>query len=525
MLYTEWLNSRNIKFKRCFYNLNVPSLIEHSIKRDEGVMGANGTLVVRTGERTGRSPGDRFIVKDEITEKSIEWNNINIPTTADVYRHVLGRIQRFLLGRDIYIFDGFVGADPAYRIKVRVITARAWQALFATTLFINPKEEDLKDFEPDFTVFACGELRLEGEKDLVRSSTAIILNFSERVVLICGSEYGGEIKKSIFTVMNYLMPEKGVFPMHCSANTSENGDTAIFFGLSGTGKTTLSADISRRLIGDDEHGWSNNGIFNFEGGCYAKVIRLSKVSEPLIYESIKFGSILENVIYDDKTRVVNFDDASITENTRATYPVDYIPNVVRDGRGNHPANIFFLTADAFGILPPVSRLEPEMAMYHFLSGYTAKVAGTEAGITEPQVVFSSCFGAPFLPRSPWVYAQMLAEKMKRFNANCWLINTGWSGGPYGVGKRMSIELTRSIIAAALEGRLNNKKFQRLKNLNLLVPEYIEDIDSRLLIPENTWQDKNLYKEKMGSLIAMFNKNFEKFKNNADPKVVEAGPYL
>lgn len=525
MKINEWLNSKGIKPSKYFHNLSVPQLIEISLKQNEGVLGENGTLIVRTGERTGRSPNDRFIVREESSEKDIDWNKINIPISEEAYHHIFNRIRSFLKNKDIYIFDGYVGADPEFRLKIRVVAEQAWHALFATTLFLRPKLDELDDFEPDFTVYACGRLELEGEKDMVKSNTAIIINFKGKSVLICGTNYGGEIKKSIFSVMNYLMPDKNVFPMHCSANVGENGDTAIFFGLSGTGKTTLSADPYRRLIGDDEHGWSEKGIFNFEGGCYAKVIRLSKVSEPLIYNSIRFGSILENVIYDEKTRKINYDDASITENTRATYPVDYIPNVILNGIGNHPNNIFFLTADAFGILPPVAKLEPESAMYHFLSGYTAKVAGTESGITDPQATFSACFGAPFLPRSPWVYAKMLAEKMRKHKADCWLVNTGWSGGPYGIGKRMSIELTRSIISAALEGKLKEAKFVKLDYLNLLVPEKIENIDSRLLIAENTWQDKNLYREKMRSLIAMFNNNFEKFKSGADPKVIEAGPHL
>lgn len=521
----DWLKSKGIEFNNYYYNINVPELIEKSIILREGVLGSNGTLIVKTGERTGRSPNDRFIIKEETSEKNIDWNKINIPAPEDVYFHILDRIKKYIKGKDIFIFDGYVGADPEYRLKIRVVATQAWHSLFSTTLFIRPKPEELSDFEPDFILYACGNLKLEGERDKVRSDTAIILNFKEKVVLICGSNYGGEIKKSIFTVMNYIMPEKDVFPMHCSANVGEKGDTAIFFGLSGTGKTTLSADPSRRLIGDDEHGWSKNGIFNFEGGCYAKVIRLSKISEPLIYNSIRFGSILENVVYDEKTRVVNYDDASITENTRATYPVDYIPGVIIEGRGAHPTNIFFLTADAFGILPPVSKLEPEAAMYHFLSGYTAKVAGTESGINEPQATFSTCFGAPFMPRSPWVYAKMLSEKMKTFKTNCWLINTGWTGGPYGVGKRMSIELTRSIISAALDGRLKNSRFIKIENLNLLIPEKIEGIDSKVLIPENTWENKGLYKEKMRALISMFISNFEKFKIGADPEVIKAGPYL
>lgn len=521
----KWFKEKDIEPIQINRNLCVAELIERSIKLNEGVLGANGTLIVRTGERTGRSPNDRFIVKETGTENEIDWNKINTPISEETYNHIFNKIKLFLRGKEVYVFDGFVGADPEYRLKIRVVAEQAWHSLFATTLFIRPKIEDLENFEPDFTVFACGNLKLEAEKDGVRSNTAIIINFKERTVLICGSNYGGEIKKSIFSVMNYIMPEKNVFPMHCSANVGEKGDTALFFGLSGTGKTTLSADPSRRLIGDDEHGWSEKGIFNFEGGCYAKVIRLSKTSEPLIYNSIRFGSILENVIYDPTTRSIDFDDASITENTRATYPVDYIPQVILSGMAGHPKNIFFLTADAFGILPPVAKLDSNAAMYHFLSGYTAKVAGTEAGIIEPQATFSTCFGAPFLPRSPWVYARMLSEKMKRHNTSCWLINTGWSGGPYGVGKRMSIELTRSIISSILEGKIDNKKFITLKYLNLSIPEYIEGIDNKVLIPENTWQNKELYREKMRALIGMFISNFEKFKTGSDPEVIKAGPYL
>lgn len=521
----EWFKEKGIEYKEINHNISVPELVEKSVRLNEGVLGANGTLIVKTGERTGRSPNDRFIVKEETTEKNIDWNKINLPLLEETYYHLFNRVKSFLKNKELFIFDGFVGADPENRLKIRVVSEQAWHALFATTLFIRPKLDEISNFSPDFTVFACGNLNLNGEQDKVRSNSAIVLNFKEKAVLVCGSNYGGEIKKSIFSVMNYLMPIKNVFPMHCSANIGKNGDTAIFFGLSGTGKTTLSADPSRNLIGDDEHGWGENGIFNFEGGCYAKVINLNKLSEPLIYNSIKFGSILENVIYDKQTRIVDFNDGSITENTRATYPVDYIPNVVLEGRGGHPENIFFLTADAFGILPPISKLEPNAAMYHFLSGYTAKVAGTEAGITEPQATFSTCFGAPFLPRSPWVYAKMLAAKMKKHNSKCWLLNTGWSGGPYGVGKRMSIEITRGIISAVLSGNLNDEKFKKIDYLNLYVPENIKGIDSNLLIPENTWKDTNLYKEKMRSLIMMFNKNFEQFKEGLDLDVVNAGPYL
>lgn len=523
----EWFNQKQISCGQIFRNLSVPELYEISLQKGEGKLGANGTLLVRTGKRTGRSPEDRFVVQDEYSKDAVDWNKVNLPTTEEVYNHIFERVRGFLKDKDVYVFDGFVGADERYRIKVRVVAEKAWHALFARTLFLRPTPEQLKTFgEPDFCVFACGGLKLEGEKDKVRTDTAIILNLKEKNILICGSEYGGEIKKSIFTVMNFLMPERDIMPMHCSANVGKDGDSAIFFGLSGTGKTTLSADPARYLIGDDEHGWSEDGIFNFEGGCYAKIIKLRKESEPLIYSAIRFGSIAENVVYDPNTREIDFDDGSITENTRTTYPVEFIPNVVLSGKAGHPKNIFLLTADAFGILPPVAKLTPEGAMYHFLSGYTAKLAGTEVGVVEPQATFSTCFGAPFMIRSPWVYARLLADKMRKHSADCWLINTGWSGGPYGIGKRMSIELTRSILSAVLDGKLKNAKFVKLDKLNLMVPEAIEGLeDQRVLIPEHTWQDKNAYQQKMEHLVGLFMKNFERFKAQADHAVLEAGPNL
>lgn len=523
----EWFNQKKISCKEIYRNLSVPELYEISLCKGEAKLGANGTLLVRTGKRTGRSPEDRFVVQDDYSKDAVDWNKVNLPTTEEVYSHIYERIRNFLNGKDVYVFDGFVGADERYRIKVRVVAEKAWHALFARTLFLRPTPEQLETFgDPDFCVFACGGLKLEGEKDKVKSDTAIILNLKEKNILICGSEYGGEIKKSIFTVMNFIMPERNVMPMHCSANVGKDGDSAIFFGLSGTGKTTLSADPERYLIGDDEHGWSEDGIFNFEGGCYAKIIRLRKESEPLIYSAIRFGSIAENVVYDPKTREIDFDNDSITENTRTTYPVEFIPNVVLSGKAGHPKNIFLLTADAFGILPPVAKLTPEGAMYHFLSGYTAKLAGTEVGVVEPQATFSTCFGAPFMIRSPWVYARLLADKMRRHSADCWLINTGWSGGPYGVGKRMSIELTRYILSAVLDGKLKNAKFVKLDKLNLMVPEAIEGLeDQRVLIPEHTWQDKTVYQQKMEHLVGLFVKNFERFKAQADHTVLEAGPTL
>ena len=523
----NWFDERQIACKSIFRNSSVPELYEVTLQRGEGKLGSNGALMVYTGKRTGRSPEDRFIVKDEFSKDGVDWNKINIPTTEDVYSHLYNKIREFLKDKDVYVFDGFVGADERYRIKIRVIAEKPWHALFARTLFLRPTPEQLANFgEPDFCVYACGGLKLEGEKDKVRSDTAIILNLKEQNILICGSEYGGEIKKSLFTVMNFLMPERNIMPMHCSANVGKEGDCAIFFGLSGTGKTTLSADPDRYLIGDDEHGWSEDGIFNFEGGCYAKIIKLRKESEPLIYNAIRFGSIAENVVYDPQTREIDFDNGSITENTRTTYPVDFIPNIVLSGKTGHPKNIFFLTADAFGVLPPVSKLTPEGAIYHFLSGYTAKLAGTEVGVIEPQATFSTCFGAPFMIRSPWVYARLLAEKMKKHSADCWLINTGWTGGPYGVGKRMSIELTRSILSSVLEGKLKNAKFIKLDKLNLMVPEKIEGLeDQKVLIPEHTWQDKNAYQQKMEHLISLFVKNFERFKAQADSVVLNAAPSL
>lgn len=493
-----------------YYNYSVARLVEMALLRGEGELAANGALVVKTGERTGRSPNDKYIIKDNVTEDKVWWGNVNKPTDKTKAAHLFEKINAYLKDKDLFAFDAFCGADKKYQLPVRVITEKAWHSLFAETLFIRPTVADLADFKPGFTIINAGDLKLDPEKDGFDSPVAVVVDFSRNIILIAGTNYGGEIKKALFSVMNFLLPERNVFPMHCSSNVGENGDSALFFGLSGTGKTTLSADPLRRLIGDDEHGWSDDGVFNFEGGCYAKCIRLSKEAEPQIYDAIRFGSILENVTMDDKTRVIDFDSAVITENTRATYPVEYIPNCLLEGRGDHPKNIFFLTCDAFGVLPPISKLNPEMAMYHFISGYTAKVAGTEVGVKEPSATFSACFGAPFLPLHPAKYAELLGQKLKKHNANCWLVNTGWSGGAFGVGSRMKISITRGLLNAALDGSLNNVVYKPHPIFKVLVPQSCAGIDPKVLNPDDTWKDKNEYEKTARKLEGLFIENYKKY---------------
>lgn len=507
------------------YNLAVPELVEESIKREEGRLASNGALVILTGERRGRSPNDRYIIKSKATEADIWWSDVNTPQSKEKFDYLFDKIKDHLKDKDLFVFDAFSGADSRYRLPVRVISNKSWHTLFAQTLFVRPKKTDLESFKPEFTVIDAMDLRLDPEKDGFGSPVAVLVNLEKRIILIAGTGYGGEIKKSIFAVMNYLLPEKDVFPMHCSSNVGEKDDSALFFGLSGTGKTTLSADTRRRLIGDDQHGWSKDGIFNFEGGCYAKCIRLSRKSEPQIYDAIRFGSILENVVIDDKTRKIDYDSAELTENTRATYPVEYIPNCLTDGIGNHPKNIFFLTCDAFGVLPPISKLTPEMAMYHFISGYTAKVAGTEFGLEEPSATFSACFGSPFLPRHPSVYAEMLGERLKKYKSNCWLVNTGWSGGAYGKGKRMSIELTRSLLDAALNSELDNVTYKAHDIFKILIPEKCPNVDSKLLDPINTWEDKALYKSTAIKLAKLFNDNFQVYEKDVSKEIILAAPVV
>ncbi len=510
--------------KNVYRNLSTPVLIETALRRYEGGLADNGALVVRTTpDRTGRSPNDKYIVREPSTEKDIWWGKVNVEMEPAVFDALFEKVAEYLGREDIYIFDGFVGADPRFAHGVRIVTEKAWHSLFARTLFRRPTPEQLAKHKVHFTVVDACTFNALPERDGVRSYVVVAVDLKKRLILITGSHYGGEIKKSIFTIMNYLLPAHDVCPMHCSCNVGDAGDAALFFGLSGTGKTTLSADPKRRLIGDDETGWSDNGCFNFEGGCYAKVIRLSAKDEPQIYDAIKFGSLLENVIVDPETRAIDYDDGSITENTRATYPVEHIPNCITEGVTGHPKNVFFLAADAFGVLPPISKLTPEMAMYHYLSGYTAKLAGTESGIDEPQATFSAAFGAPFLPRHPTVYATLMGGRLAKHKVNCWLVNTGWSGGPYGVGNRMAIGVTRGLLSAALEGVLEKQEFVPDPVFQVLVPKECPGVPTDVLWPKNTWSDKKAYDAKALELAKRFAENFKQFGDMASDAVKAAGP--
>jgi phosphoenolpyruvate carboxykinase (ATP) len=505
---------------RTHFNLSPALLVEHAVRRDEAKLADNGALVGYTN-RTGRSPKDKFIVRDEITEHSIAWGAVNEPFEADRFDELYERVVEHLRGRDLFVQDLFCGADPTYRLPVRMVTEYAWHNLFVRQLFIRPTAQELRHHHPEFTVIAAPEFRADPRRDGTNSEVFILLNFKRRTVLIGGTSYAGEMKKSIFSVMNFLLPPRNVFPMHCSANVGHDGVTALFFGLSGTGKTTLSADPSRDLIGDDEHGWSGNGIFNFEGGCYAKCIKLSKENEPQIWRALRFGCVLENVVLDPQTRVPDYNDDSKTENTRAAYPVEFIENAVIPGIGGHPKNVVFLTADAFGVLPPISRLTPEQAMYHFLSGYTAKVAGTEAGLREPTATFSTCFGSPFLPLRPKTYAEMLGRRLREHNAQCWLVNTGWQGGPHGVGKRMEIPATRAMVDCAVEGELIREEFEIERTFGFAIPKFCRGVPSQILNPRNAWPDKAAYDKAADDLRNRFEKNFEKF--DVPQEIRAAGP--
>jgi phosphoenolpyruvate carboxykinase (ATP) len=504
-------------------NLPPAELVARSLARAEGILAANGALVVKTGEPTGRSPEDRLIVMEPPVDDHIHWGPINRPCRPELFERLLNKARGYMHDRDLYIFDGFSGAERTYRLPVRIIADATWHALFATTLFVRPTQTELEDFVPGFTVINCGALRASADFDGTRSSVFVGIDFTRRIVLILGSMYGGEMKKAIFSVMNYVLPQKNVLPMHCSANMGPGGDVALFFGLSGTGKTTLSADPARRLIGDDEHGWSDHSIFNFEGGCYAKAIHLSAKDEPQIYSAIKFGSILENVIVDPHTRAIDYESDFLTENTRATYPIDHIPNAVLGGVGDHPRNVFFLTCDAFGVLPPIAKLTPAMASYHFLSGFTSKVAGTEVGVDEPRPTFSACFGAPFMPLHPARYADMLAERLTWHDTDCWLVNTGWSGGPYGVGKRMSIALTRKLIAAATSGALAGASFTPDPIFKVLVPDSHDGVPAEILTPRSTWTDKDAYDRTAREVAAMFEDQFAQYRDAVTDEVAAAGP--
>jgi phosphoenolpyruvate carboxykinase (ATP) len=514
---------RNIN--AAFWNLGVASLVEHAIQRHEGSLAADGSLVVRTGQFTGRSPKDKFIVRDEITDPTVQWGAVNQPMSDAHFDRLYHRMARFWQGLDVYVQDCFVGADPAYALPVRIVSQLAWHSLFGRQLFIRRSPDDTSAYDPQFTILFAPEFHANPAEEGTNSETCIVINFKKRVVLICGTSYAGEMKKSAFTILNYLLPAQGVFPMHCSANVGSAGDVALFFGLSGTGKTTLSADPHRGLIGDDEHGWSDRGVFNFEGGCYAKCIRLSKENEPQIWNAIRFGTVLENVAMEMETRRLNFNSEELTENTRAAYPLEYIDNAVLPSVGGHPENVIFLTADAFGVLPPISRLTPEQAMYHFLSGYTAKVAGTERGLgREPQATFSACFGSPFLPRPEAAYASLLGEKLRRHQSACWLVNTGWTGGPYGVGSRMKLPYTRAMLNAALTGELNGIPTAQHPIFRVAVPKSCSGVPPQFLDARGMWPDKEAYDRAARDLSARFNRNFEKFQGVARD-VAEAAPVL
>jgi phosphoenolpyruvate carboxykinase (ATP) len=510
-----------------YWNLAPAQLVEYSIRLGEGMLTRDGPLNAITAPHTGRSPNDKFTVREPSSEKDIWWGKQNRSLTPEQFEGLYQKVIACLGGRDeLFVRDLYAGADPAYRLKVRVVNQHAWHNLFVHNLFIRPEPAELGDFMPDYTILHAPGCKADPKIDGTASEAFIVLNFARNMILIGGTNYAGEMKKSIFTTLNYLLPTRNVFPMHCSANIGSHGDTALFFGLSGTGKTTLSADPERGLIGDDEHGWSERGVFNFEGGCYAKVIRLSAEAEPEIYATTRrFGTVLENVVLDPDSRALNLDDQSITENTRAAYPIDFVGNAVIPGVGDHPRNVMFLTADAFGVLPPISKLTPEQAMYHFLSGYTAKLAGTERGVSEPQATFSTCFGAPFLPRHPTVYSTMLGQKIEKHAAHVWLVNTGWSGGPFGVGARMKIAYTRAMVHAALNGSLDEVRTETDSIFGLHLPLECPGVPSTVLNPRHTWADRDEYDRKARELAALFVENFKQYADNVSPEVRAAGPRL
>jgi phosphoenolpyruvate carboxykinase (ATP) len=508
-----------------YRNLSVPLLVEAALRRGEGVLTSTGALAVTTGKYTGRSPRDRYIVDEPGVSEHIDWGPVNRPMAQETFARLLTRVRDHLDAADeTYVFDGFVGRDPRHRLPIRVVTDQAWQSLFARGLFLRPEPGELEGFQPALTVMSASGVEADPSKDGTNSEAFIALSFTKRTIIIGATRYAGEIKKSVFSYMNYVLPRRGVLSMHCAANTSEDGRVALFFGLSGTGKTTLSADPRRRLIGDDEHAWTDEGIFNLEGGCYAKCINLSRENEPQIWEALRFGAVLENVVVDSETREPDYDSARLTENTRAGYPVDHIPGAVLSGLADHPEVILFLTADAFGVLPPLARLDPTQAMYYLLSGYTSKLAGTERGVTEPQATFSSCFGAPFLPLPATVYAGLLGDKIARHGAEVYLVNTGWTGGPYGVGRRIGLPYTRNLVSAAVEGSLRGVPFRPEPAFGLLVPESCPGVPPEILLPRNTWADREAYDRAAQELAGRFRENFAGIRN-APPGVEAAGPPL
>jgi phosphoenolpyruvate carboxykinase (ATP) len=515
---------RNLR--RAYWNLKAPLLVEQIITRQEGTIGDSGPILVNTGKHTGRSPNDKFIVQRGLPgEEKIWWGKVNQPLSGEKFDALFLKVVSYLQGRDVFVQDLAAGAHPSFRLPIRIITEQAWPNLFAQNLFIRTTEEEQRTQIPEFTVIQVPNFLADPEIDGTNSSIFIVVDFHRRLVLIGGSSYAGEIKKSIFTVMNYLMPQAGVLPMHCSANIGAQNDVSLFFGLSGTGKTTLSSDPERRLIGDDEHGWGDVGVFNFEGGCYAKTIRLDPRYEPIIWEAThRFGAVLENVVFNADTGLMDFDDESHTENTRGAYPIHFVPNHVPEGFGGQPTNVFFLTADAFGVLPPISRLSPEQAMYYFLSGYTSKLAGTEKGLgSEPQATFSTCFGAPFLPLNPSVYAGMLGERIQKHHAKVWLINTGWTGGPYGIGTRFKLPYTRSIIRAALTGEFDRIDFHSDHFFGLMIPDHCPDVPADVLNPQSTWKDGDAYEQEAKRLLQKFKQNFETLRSCVSSEIMANSP--
>ena len=520
--FTLQLEKFGIKPFKVHRNLSVQELVDGAVKKNEGIVTSTGSLSVKTGKYTGRSPDDRFIVYDDKTHDTVDWGDINHQFPVGKFDKIFEKMKKYVEGKELYVFDGFVGAEKESRLGIRLINDHAWQNLFARQLFIRPSAAELESHEPEFTLMCINDFEAIPEVDGTNSNVFILIDLTKKIVLIGGTSYAGEMKKSMFSVMNYILPAKGVFPMHCSANIGKDGDTTLFFGLSGTGKTTLSADPNRMLIGDDEHGWSDHGSFNFEGGCYAKCINLNQEAEPQIWNAIKSGAVLENVIIDKETLKPDFDDNSLTENTRAAYPLDYIPGAVIPSTGGHPKVIVFLTADALGVLPPVSKLTKEGAMFHFMAGYTSKLSGTERGIKEPKAVFSECFAAPFMPRPAAVYAKMLGEKIKEHKTIVYLINTGWSGGPYGVGKRIEIKYSRAMVTAALTGSLDIVKYRHDDLFNLDIPVECPDVPPEILDPKNTWIDKDSYDLSAKKLAQMFIDNFKKFKD-VSPDIKNAGP--
>jgi phosphoenolpyruvate carboxykinase (ATP) len=511
--------------KKVYWNLTPGELYEEAVQRSEGLIVEDGPLLVHTGKYTGRSPNDKFIIKESSSEEKVWWGNVNHPLSQEKFHRFEQRFIQYASERDLFVQDVYAGADPDHRLAIRVITDSAWQSLFAHNMFIHAAS-NVQHFEPDFVLISCPSYKSVPDIDGTNSEVAVMIHFGEKRAYIAGSSYAGEIKKTVFTIMNYVLPNKNILSMHCSANIGEKEDTAIFFGLSGTGKTTLSTDPYRRLIGDDEHGWGGTGVFNFEGGCYAKVIRLSKTDEPEIYAAMhKFGTILENVVYEPETRRIDLDDDGITENTRASYPLTSIDNIEGSGMGGHPKNILFLTADAFGVLPPISRLSPEQAMYHFLSGYTAKIAGTEKGITEPKATFSTCFGAPFMVHYPTVYANMLGELIDQYQVRCWLVNTGWSGGSYGVGKRMKISYTRAMVHAAIYGELDKVPYLIDPVFGVQVPQFCPNVPAGILNPKQTWSDPSEYDIAAKHLANLFIENFKPFSEQVSADVISAGPKI